>query len=454
MKKLIYVFALLCVSISFSQSKSFKISGKILSEDNKEPLEAATIYVERLKDSSLVTYTISDKTGVFEITDETYDEKLNLYIAYVGYKTYFKQIIINKEVIDIGRVELGISNALDEVVIKSRSPITIKKDTLEFNVKSFKTKKDANVEDLLKQLPGVEVDEAGKITVNGKDVSQILVNGKPFFGDDPTITTRNLTKDIIEKVQIMDTKTKSEAFAGEEGDTENKTINLTIKEENNKGVFGRVSGGAGTDERYELAGMVNFFDNDRRVSVLAGGNNTNSPGFSFGEIQKMFGGGYSMSMNSSGAFTIDGKSFGNGEGIVTSQNAGANYADVLSDKVEVNADYFFSGSNSENETITARENILPDSRFFSESKSRSLSDAQSHSANLGFDIEVDSTFLININPSIKWSTLNRTFSEDEDTLNEDNELTNQSTTASFSESEAKSFSNELDITKRFGSRGA
>jgi hypothetical protein len=441
------------VSISFSQSKSFKISGKILSEDNKEPLEAATIYVERLKDSSLVTYTISDKTGVFEITDETYDEKLNLYIAYVGYKTYFKQIIINKEVIDIGRVELGISNALDEVVIKSRSPITIKKDTLEFNVKSFKTKKDANVEDLLKQLPGVEVDEAGKITVNGKDVSKILVNGKPFFGDDPTITTRNLTKDIIEKVQIMDTKTKSEAFAGEEGDTENKTINLTIKEENNKGVFGRVSGGAGTDERYELAGMVNFFDNDRRVSVLAGGNNTNSPGFSFGEIQKMFGGGYSMSMNSSGAFTIDGKSFGNGEGIVTSQNAGANYADVLSDKVEVNADYFFSGSNSENETITARENILPDSRFFSESKSRSLSDGQNHSANLGFDIEVDSTFLININPSIKWSTLNRSFSEDEETRNEANALTNQSTTASFSESEAKNFSNELDITKRFGTRG-
>ena len=448
------MIALLSASVSFSQSKSFKISGKILSEDNKEPLEAATVYVERVKDSSLVTYTISDKAGMFEIIDETYDEKLNLYIAYVGYKTFFKQITINKEVIDIGSVALSISNALDEVIIKSRSPITIKKDTLEFNVKSFKTKKDANVEDLLKQLPGVEVDEAGEITVNGKDVSQILVNGKPFFGDDPTITTRNLTKDIIEKVQIMDTKTKSEAFAGEEGDTENKTINLTIKEENNKGVFGRVSGGAGTDERYELAGMVNFFDNDQRVSVLAGGNNTNSPGFSFGEIQKMFGGGNSMSMNSSGAFTIDGRSFGNGEGVVTSQNAGANYADVLSDKVEINADYFFSGSSSENETITARENILPDSRFFSESKSRSVSDGQNHSANLGFDIEVDSTFLININPSIKWSTVNRTFSEDEETRNEDNELTNQSTTASFSESEAKGFSNELDITKRFGSRGA
>ena len=454
MKKVFSLVFLLTISISFSQSKSFKITGKLLSQDNKMPLEAATVYLERTKDSSLVSYTITDKLGVFEISDDTYDEKLNLYITYVGYKTYFKQLAIDKVDINIGTVALEISNALDEVVIKSRSPITIKKDTLEFNVKSFKTKKDANVEDLLKQLPGVEVDEAGKITVNGKDVSKILVNGKPFFGDDPTITTRNLTKDIIDKVQITDTKTKSEAFSGEEGDAENKTINLTIKEENNKGVFGRVSGGYGTDERYELAGMVNFFDNDRRVSVLAGGNNTNSPGFSFGEIQKMFGGGYSMSMNSSGGFTIDGRSFGNGEGLVTSQNAGANYADVIGDKIELNADYFFSGSSSENETITERENILPESRFFSNTQSRSISDGQNHSANLGFDIQVDSTLLITIDPSIGRSSTKRSFSENEDSTNEDNELTNQSRTDSFSESEANNFRSEIEVTKRFGSKGA
>ena len=136
-------------------------------------------------------------------------------------------------------------------------------------MKSFNTKKDANVEDLLKLLPGVEVDEDGKITVNGKDVNKILVNGKPFFGNDPTITTRNLTKDIIEKVQISDTKTKAQAFAGEEGDNDNKTINLAIKEENNKGVFGRVAAGGGTDDRYELAGMLNIFDNDQRLKCFS-----------------------------------------------------------------------------------------------------------------------------------------------------------------------------------------
>ncbi|WP_299337151.1 outer membrane beta-barrel protein [uncultured Psychroserpens sp.] len=454
MKKIVFFIALLSVSLSFSQSKSFKIFGTILSEDNKEPLESATIYLERIKDSSLVTYTISDKNGKFELINETYDDKLNLFIDYVGYKTYYKQITIDKENFDLKTIQLEISNALDEVIIKSRSPITVKKDTLEFNVASFKTKKDANVEDLLKQLPGVEVDEAGKITINGKDVSKILVNGKPFFGDDPTITTRNLTKDIIEKVQITDTKTKSEAFAGEEGDKENKTINLTIKEENNKGVFGRVAAGAGTDERYEFAGMINFFNNDRRISVLAGGNNINSPGFSFGEIQNMFGNASSMSVSSNGSFSIDGRGFGGGQGITTSRNVGANYADAIGEKLEVNADYFLSASDSENETVTQRENILPDSRFFSDSRSKSLSEGENHSANVGFDIEVDSTFLINIDPSFRWSSSKRAFDQNEETRDEDNNPTNQSVLATFTESTAKNFGNRINLTKRFGSNGA
>lgn len=349
MKKLFLVFALFCSIITFAQKRSFEVFGILKAEDTKEALESATIHLERAKDSSVVTYTISDKYGKFKLNNSTYDDKLNLYISYIGYKTYFKQIHIDKEIIDLKTILMTIDdNQLDEVVIKSKAPITVKKDTLEFNVKSFKTKKDATVEDLLKKLPGVEVDEDGKIKVNGKPVNKILVNGKPFFGDDPTITTRNLTKEIIEKVQVVDTKTKSEAFAGEEGDKENKTINLTIKEENNKGQFGRLSAGKGTDDRWEFAGIVNLFDNDRRLSVLAGGNNTNSPGFSFGEIRKMFGGGNSMSMSSNGSFSIDGRSFGGGEGIVTSKNVGANYADVLSKGVDVSADYFYSESDSEN----------------------------------------------------------------------------------------------------------
>ena len=447
MKYFLSIVALLCVAVSFGQAKDFKISGTVVSDDEKNPLESATVYLERAKDSTLITYTITDKEGKFTLEGRTFFKDANLNISYVGYQQYTKKVSIDEVPIDLGKIGLLTdANALDAVLIESRAPITVKKDTLEFNVSSFKTKRDANVEDLLKQLPGVEIDEAGKITVNGKEVNKILVNGKPFFGDDPTITTRNLTKELIDKVQITDTKTKAQAFTGEVGDDENKTINLTIKEDKNKGVFGRVAAGIGTDERYEFAGMVNIFDNDQRISALAGGNNTNSAGFSFGEIYRMFGSG--------GNFVTGGRGFGGGQGITTSNNYGVNYADELSDTFDISADYFYSGSNVENESSTERENILPDSRYFTSSNSNSYRESNSHRANLEFEIEIDSTLRIDIEPSFNASRTQRDFADNEETRDDQNFITNQSTSASFVETNGKDFSNELDITKTFGSKGA
>ncbi|MGR7812276.1 outer membrane beta-barrel protein [Lacinutrix undariae] len=453
MNKFLFFCALLCTSFSFSQT-TFKISGTIIAGDDQSPLESVTVYVERIKDSSLVTYTISDSKGQFSIENESYDEKLNIVVSSIGFQAYTKVFSVKETPINLGVITLDIANALDEVVITSRAPVTIKKDTLEFNVKSFKTKKDATVEDLLKQLPGVEVDEEGKIKVNGKEVSNILVNGKPFFGDDPTITTKNLTKDIIDKIQVVDTKSKSEAFTGEATDGESKTINLTISEDKNKGVFGRVAAGAGTDKRYEAAGMVNLFDNDRRLSILVGGNNINSPGFSFGEIRKMFGGGNSMTTYGNGSFSIDGRSFGGGQGLTKSKNAGLSYADVIGGNTDISINYFHSGSDSNNETISNRENILPESRYFSNSYSKTKSDNDSHSVDTAFDIEVDSTLLINIKPSFKYANSRTSYIGNSSSLNADNVLTNESETSSFVESDARNFNNSLNVTKRFGDKGA
>lgn len=454
MNKYLCILACLCACISFSQGTTFKISGKIIIEDDQTPLESATIYLETLKDSTLITYTISDKNGEFVLDNSTYEDSLNLTISYVGFESYSRVVNISKDPITLNTIQLKTANLLEEVVIRSRAPITIKKDTLEFNVASFKTKKDANVEDLLKELPGVEVDEDGSIKVNGKSVSQIYVNGKPFFGNDPTITTRNLTKELIEKVQITDTKSKAEAFSGEKGDGDTKTINLTIKEENNKGVFGRVSAGGGTDKRYEYAGLVNIFDNEKRFSVLAGGNNINSSGFSFGEIRKMFGGVRSMSMSGNNSFVIDGRSFGGGQGITTSKTAGANYADELGKDNDFSGDYFYSGSQSSNATKSQRENILPTSRYFTNSASNSDNSTDSHSANMSFDIKVDSTFMVNVRPSFRLSNSNTTYERQESSRDENDVLTNQSETTSFVENVGKNFSNNLSLTKRFGSKGA
>ncbi|MDD7888262.1 outer membrane beta-barrel protein [Flavivirga sp. 57AJ16] len=432
MKNCFFVFAMLCLTVSYAQTKPFKISGVLITETDKIPLEAATAHLERIKDSALVTYTISDKNGQFNLEGKTAERRLNLYISYVGYQTHYQTINLDQESINLNTINLKTDlNALEEILIKFTPPVTIKKDTLKFNASSFKTKKNANVEDLLKQLPGVDVNDAGKITINGKEVDNVLVNGKPFFSNDPTITTRHLSKEIIDNIQITDTKTKSEAFAGDEGAKEKKTVNLVIKEENNNGVFGQVAAGAGTHERYELAGMLNLFDNDRRLSVLAGGNNINSPGFSFG-----------------GGPTSD------GQGITVSQNYGANYIDKLRKKDDIAAHYFFSNSRSENENTIQQENILPDSRYTTNSNTKSYSDGDNHSTRLGFNIKVDSTLLININPSFNFIKNKTETSGSQTSRNEASTLTNQSSSSLFSETSNKNFNNRLDVTKRFGKNGA
>ena len=450
----VFLLLLLC-SISNSFAQKFNVKG-VLSDSDGNFIESATVYLESVRDSSIITYTISDASGKFQLEGKSFESKANFLVSYTGLKSIKRTIDLSKGDVDLETLILEENNEeLDEViVVADRAPIKIKKDTLEFNVKSFKTKKNATVEDLLKKLPGVEVDGDGTIKVNGKPVNKILVNGKPFFGDDPTITTRNLTKDIIEKVQVTDTKTDAEAFSGEEGDKNNKTINLTIKEENNKGTFGRVAAGGGSDKRYEFAGIINRFDNSRRVSVLAGGNNINSPGFSFGEIQKMFGGGRSVFFNDNGSFRIDGRSFGIGEGITRSRNIGANYADSYGEKVEVSADYFYSASNSDNEEATQRENILPDSRYFTNSRQSSYNNSDSHSAGIRFNIKPDSTLLINIKPSFNFAKSSSRFSRIEESLAEDQTLTNTSNSSNRSESTNKGFENTFDITKRYGGKGA
>ncbi|MDY8134607.1 outer membrane beta-barrel protein [Aquimarina sp. 2201CG5-10] len=444
---------LLCSFLSYAQN--YTIKGQLSDTEKSTPIEAATVYAEAVKDSTLITYTISDAKGNFELIANTGQKKIKVLISSVGYESYQKEIPLTEKQIDLGTIKLGFNvESLDEVVVKSRAPVTIKKDTLEFNVASFKTKKDANVEDLLKELPGVEVDEDGKIKINGKEVNKVLVNGKPFFGDDPTIATRNLTKDIVDKIQVTDSKTDAEAFAGEQGDKNNKTINITIQEDKNKGTFGRIAAGLGTEERYEGAGLINFFDNDQRISVLAGTNNINSPGFSFGEIRKMFGGGGSISFNSNGAFTIDGRSFGGGEGIVTSRNVGANYADDFGKNISITANYFYAGSDSDNERLSERENILTDGSFFTNASSTSENKLDNHDANIIFNVKIDSTFLMNVKPSFKAFKSENRFISNDQSLDENQTLTNSSNLNSFSETEGRNFKNDIDVTKKYGNRGA
>lgn len=234
-KKISFIVVFLFSIFSFSQS-TFVLKGKIIDKNTSIPLESATIYIKSAIDSTLIDYTISDKNGNFSFKTKKIETGVLFKISYIGYKDYSEKIEKITADKDFGsiRLEENVSD-LKEVVIQSEAPpVTIKNDTLEFNASSFKVRPDANVEALLKQLPGVEIDEEGKITVNGKEVNNILVNGKPFFGKDGKIATQNLPAEIIDKVQVVDTKTKEEELSGQNATSDEKTINLTIQEDKTK----------------------------------------------------------------------------------------------------------------------------------------------------------------------------------------------------------------------------
>ncbi|WP_127846606.1 outer membrane beta-barrel protein [Psychroflexus aestuariivivens] len=456
MPKLLFALCFILFT-SLLSAQEYTISGRIIDKTTNQTLSSATIYAESVQDSTMLNYTISDKSGDFSVEIKTKSPKIRLNVSYTGMQPYQNIIELTDSEIDLGDIKMQeMASNLDEVILKvDRSPITIKQDTLEFNAASFKTRPNANLEETLKELPGVEVDASGNITVNGKPVQRIMVNGKEFFGDDPKIATKNLPKEIINKIQVVDTKTKSQEFTGEEGDSENKTINITIDEDKNRGFFSRATVGGGTDERYEMSGIANYFQNERRLSILASSNNINSSGFSFDEVYDAMGSrAYSVTRNSGGSFGINGINFGNNNGITKSETAGLNFVDEWDDKYEISTDYFYGGNETRTRTSTRRENILPDRNFFSNSENSSIRDNDSHRGNMDFSIEPDTLTRISIRPSININKGTSQSSNTSESLDENGDLFNSSISENNSENTSLNFNNNLYATRKFGDRGA
>ncbi|OYQ40683.1 outer membrane beta-barrel protein [Flavobacterium aurantiibacter] len=453
MKNLLYViFLFLCTTIQAQQK--IEIKGKVIDKKTKLPVSSATIFVSIAKDSSMIDYTITNNSGNFLMNIKKPNTAFSVNASFVGYETQTKVFEGTETDYDLGILELAeAANELQEVILKgSAPPILIKKDTLEFNAASFKTGPDANVEALLKQLPGVEIDEEGKITVNGKEVNNILVNGKPFFGKDGKIATQNLPAEIIEKVQVTDTKTKSEELSGEAASSENKTINLTIAEENNKGQFGKIMGGYGSDERYESSLLYNRFKGDRKVSVLASSNNINSIGFSMNEIFDNMGGGRSRSVyyNDNGSFGINNLRFGaNDTGITQSSMVGVNYQDKWLGKIDNQASYFLSNTETRNDNRNNTVNFLPTGTTFSESAARTRAFSNGHNFSSEFEYKIDSTASIFFSPSLAKSLAKNYSSRNQTTRNEAGDVLNDSEFDNDSRTENDQFTGNFTYYKSF-----
>lgn len=444
---------------AFSQSSTFIVKGTVLDSADHHPLESATIYAGKPGDSTVLALDFTGSKGSFTLKGIPRDQKVVFRIFYTGYERYQKTLDHeSSDTVDLGKIYLAMNaNALSEVTVTGeKPPIAIKGDTVEFNASSFKTRPNSVLSGLLKKLPGVDIADDGSITANGKKVDKILVNGKKFFGDDPQIALQNLPAAIVDKVQVTDTKTEEEEATGDPARGDTKTINITLKKGNDHGFFGRAYAGYGTGDHYDASAMLNYFSGDRQISLLGSTNNINQTGFTMNEIASMVGNGniHMMYVNrGTGAFGINGLQFGGGgTGLKKSTTAGVNFNDTYGKHFTVNGSYFYGGIVTDNETQTARQNILPDSIFYYNSDQTTHSDNLSNRFNATVRFK-DSLWRITYTPTVSITNEKSTAQSSAESNGAKHEPVNESNSTYLSDNQRKTFNNDLYIYRTFKRKG-
>jgi hypothetical protein len=434
-KILTLIVLLMTLSVAgLAQKKlSGSIKGKLVDTLYKETLSEATVTILNPVDSSVITYSISNSKGEFEIKDLD-SGNYRLMITYSGYQPYSQRFSISSQLsaINLGSVNMERRNTtLAEVVVEA-PPIVIKKDTVEFKADAFKTKPNATAEDLLKKVPGMQVDKDGNVKAQGEDVQKVYVDGKEFFGTDPKLATKNITADMIESIQVFDDMSDQARFTRIDDGSRARTINIRLKKNMRKGYFGRIIAGYGSDDRYETSIMFNRFNGDRRITIVGGSNNLNKQTFSFNDIVGNMGGfgsrgggGFQGGGGGFGGGGFGGGNFGGGGrggfggggnfgglggrggggGITKTSTIGLNYTDKWGSKVDVTGSYFFSTSdnNSLQENLRQSFYTLPsgvDSNANMSETSTSFNRNQNHRFNLRMEYYIDSNNSILFTPSV------------------------------------------------------
>lgn len=387
MKKLLFA-TLLLVSITsiFAQQQSITT---VLDGDSKETLPLLLGGILDPTDSSIIrSFQADDQGRIFH--PETENENVIIQLRYLGYTT--SNIFLAKgskwpTVIKMAKSGITLS---DVQVTGAKVPMAVKNDTVEFNAGAFKVRQNDMAEDLLKKLPGMQVEKDGTVKSQGEQITKITVDGKPFFGNDPLLATKNIPADAIDKVQVFDRKSDQSTFSGFEDNNTERSINISLKPDKRNARFGRIEAGVGNDDRYEASGTLFDFKDGRQVSILGMSNNVNKSGFTPDDA---------MAFNSAnggggrGGARIGGQSVfsllgANTIGINKNSTGGVNFRDSWN-KLEMTGSYFFSDVNSTNSSETARETFLQTGSLKALGNSSSSSNDASHKVNLSFEYKLN-----------------------------------------------------------------
>ena len=458
MGQFIFISCLLLISyVGFAQNLT--IQGSLKDSIANRALNSATVSLVYAKDSSLVSFSRTNEAGVFNFKNVAPGSYL-ISVSYVGYIPKWVPVLTGTEkTVEMGLIYMNDVNTMSTVTVNARRPpVVINGDSVEFNSENFKTAPNAVVEDLLKKMPGMEVDKAGGITVNGKKVTKVFVNGKEFFTGDPMMATKNLPADAVDKIQVYDRKSDQAMFTGIDDGSEETAINLKLKKDRNKSTFGKLNAGAGTPSVFDAQGNVNVINNEEQFSAIGGANNTNRQNFSGRNIVNFSGGGGGrpgagggVSVNFSGG---SGETDANAQGIAETYSIGGNYSNLLNDKkTEFNANLSISDVERNNNSFSKTQNLTPGNAFNRISNSNSIAGNKQQNFGSTIDHKVSDNFSFRFTPSLGLQQTTNYSEDSTQTYLTNGNLLNSNATIASSASDAVNAASTLLLRKKFAKKG-
>ncbi len=455
---------LLLTFIIIFQNLSAQVKGVAVDSASKNPLDGSIVGLVIKANISDTAYTVTNHKGEFSF-DKVPATNFSIIITNFGHWPVVKLIIADTllKTIDLGNIYLtNRATLLNEIVIEIPA-VTIKEDTIEYRADGFKVKENAVVEDLLKKLPGIQVDKDGNITAQGKKVTKVKVNGKDFFGGDPKTATKELPANIVDKIQIVDDYGDQATVSGIKDGEAEKVLNIQLKKDKNTGYFGRFTLGAGDKSRYQASFNGNYFKDDQQISLSSNSNNSNQSLFNFNNGNRGMGSGQGMNdLGGSGSavnapgngdqnFLQSGSS--SSDGITSNNSIGINYRDKWSKKLSVYGSYSFGFRNSHGSKIVSQQNIFQNKIYLNNQNNNFENKGQNHRFFFNMDYNIDSFNYVKISPSVSYATTDGFNKVLFDYYTDASGKTSEGYSNTFTESKAPNVSANVLFNHRFRKRG-
>jgi len=460
MRKALITFLVIFLVISANA----QVKGTLIDSATIKPIENAVIGLVVKSNPTDTSYTFTNDKGQFRF-EVVPSSNFSIIIRHLGYWPVAKFIPVTKseKTIDVGSFIMAQDAKLLAEVTVEAPAIVVKEDTIEYNAASFKTKEGAVVEDLIKKMPGIQVDKDGNVTAQGKAVTRVKVNGKDFFGGDVKTATKELPANIVDKIQIIDDYGDQATVSGIKDGDPDKVMNIQIKKDKNKGFFGRVTGGYGTDDRYQASFNGNYFNNDMQISVLGNSNNTNTSLFNFSGggnrgATSMMRSGMQVMSNAGGMGALqkmDASVFsgGSNNGISTTNSYGFNYRDQWGKKLSVYGSYSYNNKNTRELQTSSSQNFFDTSSFVNNQNINNYTKGNSHRFTFNLEYQVDSFNYLKISPSINYSGSDANNYNVFDYKKFDSTKTTDGSNNNINNSEAPNFAITILYNHKFRKRG-